>query len=60
MWVTCHYYSEPYKNTDGETAMKLEIIYKEHLSLLTSIAYRILGSLADAEDIVQEAFLEVQ
>ncbi|ERI06975.1 sigma factor [Aneurinibacillus aneurinilyticus] len=40
--------------------MKLEIIYKEHLSLLTSIAYRILGSLADAEDIVQEAFLEVQ
>ncbi|MEA2573323.1 MAG: polymerase sigma-70 factor, subfamily [Chloroflexia bacterium] len=31
--------------------------YNEHRPLLFSLAYRMLGSVADAEDIVQEAFL---
>ncbi|GAA3652414.1 RNA polymerase sigma-70 factor [Nonomuraea antimicrobica] len=32
-------------------------IFEEHRSLLTAVAYRILGSVADAEDVVQEAWL---
>src|SRR5918997_1598395 len=32
-------------------------VFEQHRSLLFSIAYRMLGSVADAEDIVQEAFL---
>ena len=35
-------------------------IFNEHRSLLMSIAYRMLGSHADAEDAVQEAFLRWQ
>ncbi|GAA3583907.1 RNA polymerase sigma-70 factor [Nonomuraea rosea] len=31
--------------------------FEEHRSLLTGVAYRILGSIADAEDVVQEAWL---
>jgi RNA polymerase sigma-70 factor (TIGR02957 family) len=31
--------------------------FEEHRSLLTGVAYRILGSVADAEDVVQEAWL---
>lgn len=31
--------------------------FEEHRSLLTGVAYRILGSAADAEDVVQEAWL---
>lgn len=31
--------------------------FENHRSLLTGVAYRILGSLADAEDVVQEAWL---
>src|SRR3712207_8939960 len=31
--------------------------FEQHRSLLFSIAYRMLGSVADAEDIVQEAYL---
>lgn len=32
-------------------------MFEEHRSLLTGVAYRILGSVADAEDVVQEAWL---
>ncbi|MFE3453789.1 RNA polymerase sigma-70 factor [Nonomuraea sp. NPDC059194] len=32
-------------------------IFQEHRGLLTGVAYRILGSVADAEDVVQEAWL---
>ncbi len=35
-------------------------VFNEHRTLLFSIAYRMLGSAADAEDIVQEAFLRWQ
>lgn len=35
-------------------------IFEEHRSLLFGIAYRMLGSRADAEDMVQEAFLRWQ
>lgn len=31
--------------------------FEEHRSLLTGVAYRMLGSVADAEDVVQEAWL---
>src|SRR5262245_65768740 len=32
-------------------------VFERHRGLLFSIAYRMLGSVADAEDVVQEAFL---
>jgi RNA polymerase sigma-70 factor, ECF subfamily len=35
-------------------------IFNEHRGLLFSLAYRMLGSVADAEDMVQEAFLRLQ
>ena len=31
--------------------------FERHRSLLFSIAYRMLGSVAEAEDVVQEAYL---
>ncbi len=34
--------------------------YRQYHSLLFSIAYRMLGSLQDAEDIVQELFADLQ
>lgn len=44
----------------GENAMEWETVYENNLTMLTAIAYRMLGSLADAEDIVQDLFIEVQ
>jgi RNA polymerase sigma-70 factor (ECF subfamily) len=35
-------------------------VFEEHRKLLFSIAYRMLGSVADAEDVVQEAYLRWQ
>ena len=35
-------------------------IFDQHRPLLFSIAYRMLGSVMDAEDVVQEAFLRWQ
>ncbi|NIK76181.1 RNA polymerase sigma-70 factor (ECF subfamily) [Paenibacillus castaneae] len=37
--------------------MQIEILYKTYRTPLFSLAYRMLGSVMDAEDIVQEAFL---
>lgn len=37
--------------------MSIESLYQEYRSLLFSLAYRMLGSVMDAEDIVQDAFL---
>ncbi len=39
---------------------RLEEVYEELRPLLLSIAYRMLGSVAEAEDVVQEAFLRYQ
>jgi DNA-directed RNA polymerase specialized sigma24 family protein len=41
----------------GTPPTKREIVYEHLRPLLFSIAYRVLGSASDAEDIVQEAFL---
>src|SRR5690625_7283180 len=32
-------------------------VFEEHRSLLTGVAYRVLGTVSDAEDAVQEAWL---
>lgn len=42
---------------DGSAALAA---FEEHRALLFSIAYRMLGSVADAEDVLQEAFLRWQ
>jgi RNA polymerase sigma-70 factor (ECF subfamily) len=41
----------------GATALA---VFEEHRALLFSIAYRMLGSVADAEDVLQEAFIRWQ
>jgi RNA polymerase sigma-70 factor (ECF subfamily) len=53
--------------TERATARNLEAsrlvpteAFDQHRSLLLSIAYRMLGSLADAEDMVQETFIRWQ
>lgn len=40
--------------------MELDSVYKEYRPLLLSIAYRILGSVTHAEDLVQDVFVTVQ
>ncbi|SEG66559.1 RNA polymerase sigma-70 factor [Paenibacillus sp. UNC499MF] len=37
-----------------------ETLYKQYHPLLYSIAYRMLGTLSDAEDIIQDVYLEIQ
>ncbi|TYP70524.1 RNA polymerase sigma-70 factor [Paenibacillus methanolicus] len=37
--------------------METEQLYREHRSMLIGLAYRMLGSAADAEDIVQDTFI---
>lgn len=46
----------PESLNDAQEAARLRIFH-QHRSLLFSIAYRMLGSWADAEDMVQEAFI---
>ena len=41
----------------SDTFVSIETLYKAYKTPLFSLAYRMLGSVMDAEDIVQEAFL---
>jgi RNA polymerase sigma-70 factor (TIGR02957 family) len=43
--------------TKGENQADAARVFDEHRDLLVSVAYRVLGSLTDAEDAVQEAWL---
>ncbi|MFJ9809646.1 RNA polymerase sigma factor SigJ [Streptomyces sp. NPDC101158] len=40
-----------------ETPIDLTDLFEEHRALLTGVAYRMLGRVADAEDVVQDAWL---
>jgi RNA polymerase sigma factor (sigma-70 family) len=41
------------------TTQQLEALYREYRPLLTSLAYRMLGSMSEAEDAVQDVFVSV-
>jgi len=43
--------------TSGERQSDAVRVFDEHRNLLVSVAYRVLGSVTDAEDVVQEAWL---
>ena len=45
------------RGTSGERPPDAARIFDEHRGLLVSVAYRVLGSVTDAEDAVQEAWL---
>ncbi len=47
-------------NGAGKTTLELERAYDELRPLAFSIAYRLLGSFAEAEDVAQEAFIRYQ
>lgn len=42
---------------EGVTADTVTDVFEEHRSMLTGVAYRMLGRITDAEDVVQEAWL---
>ncbi len=46
-----------YHGTSGERKPDAVHSFDEHRGLLVSVAYRVLGSVTDAEDVVQEAWL---
>ncbi|WP_346776749.1 RNA polymerase sigma factor SigJ [Streptomyces sp. HNM0574] len=48
---------DPEHNTPYGTADAAAEVFEEHRSVLTGVAYRMLGRVADAEDVVQEAWL---
>jgi RNA polymerase sigma-70 factor (ECF subfamily) len=45
------------EGTAGERPLGAAAVFDEHRGLLISVAYRVLGSVTDAEDAVQEAWL---
>ena len=47
-------------NIPGAAAPSALTTFSEHRSVLFSIAYRMLGTVADAEDVLQDAFIRWQ
>lgn len=47
----------PVKADTADTRNDLAAVFEEHRPVLTGVAYRMLGRVADAEDVVQEAWL---
>ncbi|WP_373231899.1 sigma-70 family RNA polymerase sigma factor [Cohnella sp.] len=45
--------------TSNRTTLEVEQLYREYKPLLASIAYRMLGSMSEAEDAVQDVFVAV-
>jgi len=45
---------------DGQRSMAITALVEEHYALLYRFAYRLAGSSADAEDLVQQAYLTAQ
>ncbi|SDX57076.1 sigma-70 family RNA polymerase sigma factor [Paenibacillus sp. CF384] len=45
--------------TSIDHTLEVEQLYREHKTLLTSIAYRMLGSMSEAEDAVQDVFVTI-
>jgi DNA-directed RNA polymerase specialized sigma24 family protein len=45
------------QGTSGGRQRDATRVFDEHRGLLVSVAYRVLGSVTDAEDAVQEAWL---
>jgi len=50
----------PVSRTVTQTAQDKVAVFTQHRPLLLSIAYRMLGSMAEAEDIVQDAYIRWQ
>ena len=53
-------HQKPNTDRSGPADPRALTAFNEHRSLLFSIAYRMVGSVADAEDVLQDAFIRWQ
>jgi len=58
-WDTVHQILSSEKVLPMEDAGEVELLYREYKSVMLGVAYRMLGSVMDAEDIVHEVFLSL-